>query len=83
MNPIGSTLQGRYQILERLGNDGAVTTYLASDLQVPGNLQLKCVVHRYELPDVPQTDRWDRTLLSAQMLDRVSVVMVGAGPITR
>jgi tetratricopeptide (TPR) repeat protein len=73
VNPIGSTLQGRYQILERLGSNGAVTTYLASDLRVPGNLQLKCVVHRYELPDAPQTsDRWERTLLSAQMLDRIS-----------
>ncbi len=72
MNPIGSTLQKRYQILEQLGSKGAVTTYLAVDLQVPGNLQLKCVVHRYELPDVPITsDRWDRTLLSAQMLDRM------------
>jgi tetratricopeptide (TPR) repeat protein len=73
VNPIGATLQGRYQILKRLGNDGPVTTYLASDLQVPGNLQLKCIVHRYELPDAPRTnDRWDRTLLSAQMLDRIS-----------
>ncbi len=74
MNPIGSTLQGRYQILERLSDsNGAVTTYLASDLQVPGNLQLKCVVHRYELPVASQTrDKWERALLSAQMLDRVS-----------
>jgi tetratricopeptide (TPR) repeat protein len=73
VNPIGSTLQKRYQILEQLGSRGAVTTYLAVDLQVPGNLQLKCVVHRYELPDVPVTsDRWDRTLLSAQMLDRMN-----------
>ncbi len=72
MNPIGSTLQGRYQILEQLGSNGAIATYLASDLQVPGNLQLKCVVHRYEQPDTPASERWDRALLSAQMLDRIS-----------
>ncbi len=73
MNPIGSILQNRYQILEQLGNNGAVTTYLAIDLQVPGNLQLKCIVHRYQLPDSPTTiDRWERALLSAQMLDRIS-----------
>jgi tetratricopeptide (TPR) repeat protein len=73
VNPIGSTLQGRYQILERLGDDGAVTTYLAIDLQVPGNLQLKCVIHRYAPTAAPQTpERWERALLSAQMLDRVS-----------
>ncbi len=72
LNPIGSTLQERYQILEQLGSNDAVTTYLASDLHVPGNLKLKCVIHRYELPDAPAIDRWDRALLSAQMLDRVS-----------
>lgn len=74
VNPIGSTLRERYQILERLGSsDGAVTTYLATDLQVPGNLQLKCVVRRYELPNaLPTVDRWDRALLSAQMIDLVS-----------
>jgi tetratricopeptide (TPR) repeat protein len=51
VDPIGSTLQQRYQILEQLGENGSVTTYLAIDLQVPGNLQLKCAVHRYELSD--------------------------------
>ena len=68
-NPIGSTLQQRYQILEQLGQDGDVTTYLAIDLQVPGDLQLKCVIHRYELPqlDLNSYD-WDRSVLSAQSL---------------
>ena len=73
MNPIGSTLGQRYQILEQLGQHGSVTTFLAIDLQVPGNLQLKCVIHRYELtapsPDSPD---WDRATLSAQSLYALS-----------
>ena len=73
MNPIGSTLQQRYQILEQLGNIGAVTTYLAVDLQVPGNLQLKCVIHRYELPTAIENEApWERAELSAQMLSQMS-----------
>lgn len=74
MNPVGSTLQERYQILEQLGSNGAVTSYLAVDLQVPGNLQLKCVVHRYELPgtSAADTECWDRALLSAQTIARMS-----------
>ena len=73
MNPIGSTLQQRYQILEQLGQNGSVTTYLAIDLQVPGNLQLKCVIHRYELLDpAPGSADWDRAVLSAQSLYSLS-----------
>jgi tetratricopeptide (TPR) repeat protein len=73
VNPIGSTLQQRYQILEQLGTTGAVTTYLAVDLQVPGNLQLKCVIHCYQLSDpFPGSDCWDRAVQSAQMLHKLS-----------
>jgi serine/threonine protein kinase len=69
VNPIGSTLQQRYQILEQLGQTGSVTTYLAIDLQVPGNLQLKCAIHRYELPDAaPDSFDWDLAIISAQIL---------------
>jgi tetratricopeptide (TPR) repeat protein len=69
VNPIGSTLQQRYQILEQLGQTGSVTTYLAIDLQIPGNLQLKCVIHRHELLDsTPDSPDWYRAALSAQSL---------------
>jgi tetratricopeptide (TPR) repeat protein len=74
VNPIGSTLQQRYQILEQLGHDGAVTTYLAIDLQIPGNLQLKCVIHRYQLPDATAdaaTD-WQPAVNAAQALYELS-----------
>jgi tetratricopeptide (TPR) repeat protein len=82
VNPIGSTLQQRYQILEQLGQSGSVTTYLAIDLQVPGNLQLKCAIHRYELPDPnPDSPEWQLAISSAQTLydlsrqvDRVPIV---------
>ncbi|PSB57343.1 tetratricopeptide repeat protein [Chamaesiphon polymorphus] len=82
MNPIGSTLQQRYQILEQLGHSGSVTTYLAVDLQVPGNLQLKCAIHRYELPDAaPDSPELQLAISSAQSLydlsrqvDRVAIV---------
>jgi tetratricopeptide (TPR) repeat protein len=73
VNPIGSTLQQRYQILEQLGNTGTVTTYLAVDLQIPGNLQLQCVIHRYELPDIfVATDDSNPTILSAHSLYELS-----------
>ncbi len=73
MNPIGSTLQQRYQILEQLEQHGSVTTFLASDLQVPGNLQLKCAIHRYELPDAtPDSPDWERAKLCAQTLYALS-----------
>jgi tetratricopeptide (TPR) repeat protein len=69
VNPIGSTLQQRYQILEQLGQNGSVTTYLAIDLQIPGNLQLKCAIHRYEFPGASPTDAdLDRAVVSAQNL---------------
>jgi tetratricopeptide (TPR) repeat protein len=69
VNPIGSTLQQRYQILEQLGQTGSVTTYLAIDLQVPGNLQLKCVIHRYELPDAnSESPDWKQAISKAQSL---------------
>ncbi|AFY95178.1 tetratricopeptide repeat protein [Chamaesiphon minutus] len=82
VNPIGSTLQQRYQILEQLGHSGSVTTYLAVDLQVPGNLQLKCAIHRYELPDAtPDRPELQLAISSAQTLydlsrkvDRVAIV---------
>jgi tetratricopeptide (TPR) repeat protein len=73
MNPIGSTLQKRYQILEQIGQNGFVTTYLAIDLQIPGNLQLKCVIHRYEIADpTPDSSDWYRAVLSAQTLYSLS-----------
>lgn len=73
VNPIGSTLQNRYQILEQLGQNGSVTTYLAIDLQIPGNLQLKCAIHRYEIADPsPDSSDWYRALLSAQSLHTLS-----------
>jgi tetratricopeptide (TPR) repeat protein len=73
VNPIGSTLQQRYQILEQLGQNGSVTTYLAIDLQIPGNLQLKCAIHRYEIPNPnPDSDDWIRAILSAQVLYELS-----------
>jgi tetratricopeptide (TPR) repeat protein len=73
VNPIGSTLQQRYQILEQLGQSGTVSTYLAIDLQVPGNLQLKCAIHRYELLDpTPDSPEWQRALASAQHLYALS-----------
>jgi tetratricopeptide (TPR) repeat protein len=72
VNPIGSTLQQRYQILEQLGGDGAVTTYLAIDLQLPGNLQLKCAIHRYQLPDATADPDWQKTIGSAQALYELS-----------
>jgi tetratricopeptide (TPR) repeat protein len=69
VNPLGSTLQQRYQILEQLGQNGSVTTYLAIDLQVPGNLQLKCVIHRYELPDTnSESPEWKQAIDKAQRL---------------
>jgi tetratricopeptide (TPR) repeat protein len=72
VNPIGSILQQRYQILEQLGHDGAITTYLAIDLQIPGNLQLKCAIHRYQLPDVASDLVWQRAVSSAQTLYELS-----------
>ena len=73
LNPIGSTLQQRYQILEQLGQNGVVTTYLAIDLQIPGNLQLKCAIHRYEIADqTPDSSDWYRAVLSAQSLYTLS-----------
>lgn len=73
MNPIGSTLQQRYQILEQLGQNGAVTTYLAIDLQIPGNLQLKCAIHRYQrLDPTPNSSEWNRAVASAQQLYELS-----------
>jgi tetratricopeptide (TPR) repeat protein len=73
VNPIGSTLQQRYQILEQLGHNGLVTTYLALDLQVPGNLQLKCAIHRYKLIDAtPESPEWNRAITSAQHLYELS-----------
>ncbi len=73
MNPIGSTLQQRYQILDRLGNTGAVTTYLAIDLQIPGNLQLKCAIDCYQLPDLsPDSEGWQLTVASAHNLYKLS-----------
>jgi tetratricopeptide (TPR) repeat protein len=82
VNPIGATLQQRYQILEQLGQKGAVTTYLAIDLQIPGNIQLKCTIHRYELKDPsPDSADWYRAVLSAQslhaltrLIDRLPIV---------
>jgi tetratricopeptide (TPR) repeat protein len=73
VNPIGSTLQQRYQILEQLGQNNSFTTYLAIDLQIPGNLQLKCAIHCYELLD-PKTEHYDgdRAVLSAQVLYQLS-----------
>jgi tetratricopeptide (TPR) repeat protein len=69
VNPIGSTLQQRYQILEQLGHNGSVTTYLAIDLQVPGNLQLKCAVHQYQLPDAnSESPDWKQAISQAQNL---------------
>jgi tetratricopeptide (TPR) repeat protein len=65
---IGSILQQRYQIVEQLGSAGAVTTYLATDLQVPGNLQLRCVIHCYRLPEVPEDSYlWHHVTLCAQI----------------
>ncbi len=73
LNPIGSVLQQRYQILEQLGSEGEVTTYLAVDLQIPGNLQLKCAIHRYRLVDEsPDSYSWERATLSAQILYELS-----------
>ena len=71
MSPIGSTLQQRYQILEQLGRDGAVTTFLAIDLQLPGNLQLKCAIHRYQQLDTPEPD-WKQAVDAAQALYELS-----------
>ena len=69
LNPIGSTLQQRYQILEQLGSVGLVTTYLAVDLHIPGNLQLKCAIQHYRLADSSSDSyHWDRAALSAQIL---------------
>jgi tetratricopeptide (TPR) repeat protein len=66
-------LQQRYQIVERLGSAGAVTTYLAIDEQVPGNLQLKCVIHRYQLPPVPKDSYlWHQAALTAQIYYEIS-----------
>ena len=70
---IGSTLQQRYQILEQLDQNGSVTTYLAIDLQIPGNLQLKCAIHRYQIADpTPDSSDWYRAVLSAQSLYSLS-----------
>ncbi len=73
LNPIGSILQQRYQILEQLGSDGDVTTYLTVDLQIPGNLQLKCAVHCYRLAEeLPDGYNWERAALSAQIVYELS-----------
>jgi tetratricopeptide (TPR) repeat protein len=71
VNSIGSTLGQRYQILEQLGRDGAVTTFLAIDLQLPGNLQLKCAIHRYQQLDTTEPD-WKPAIDSAQVLYELS-----------
>jgi tetratricopeptide (TPR) repeat protein len=68
VNPIGSTLGERYQILEQLGESNLVTTYLAIDLQVPGNLQLKCAIHRYQSATTTTDIDWDQAALAAQQL---------------
>ncbi len=73
LNPIGSILQQRYQILEQLGSAGNVTTYLAVDLQIPGNLQLKCAIHCYRLADeLPESPNLERAILSAQIVYELS-----------
>jgi tetratricopeptide (TPR) repeat protein len=73
VNPIGSTLQQRYQILEQLGHNGSVATYLAIDTQLPGNLQLKCAVHSYPLADLtPDSPDWQAAINTAQRLYEVS-----------
>jgi tetratricopeptide (TPR) repeat protein len=73
VNPIGSTLQQRYQILEQLGHNGSVATYLAIDTQIPGNLQLKCAVHSYPLADpTPDSPDWKKAVSAAQTLYEVS-----------
>jgi tetratricopeptide (TPR) repeat protein len=72
VNPIGSTLQQRYQILEQLGHDGEITTYLAIDLQIPGNLQLKCAIHCYQIADANSDPDWELAVSSAQTLYELS-----------
>ncbi len=73
MNQIGSTLQQRYRIVERLGKAGSMTTYLAVDLQIPGKLQLKCIIHCYSFPDLPADSYyWERASLSAQIFSELS-----------
>jgi serine/threonine protein kinase len=73
MNQIGSILQQRYRIVEQLGKAGSVTTYLAVDLHIPGNLQLKCVIHSYYFPDLAADSYyWERAALSAQIFSELS-----------
>jgi tetratricopeptide (TPR) repeat protein len=73
MNQIGSTLQQRYRIVEQLGKAETVTTYLAVDLQIPGNLQLKCIIHCYCFPDLAADSYyWERAALSAQIFSELS-----------
>ncbi len=73
INQIGAILQQRYRIVEQLGKAGSVTTYIAVDIQMPGKLQLKCIIHRYCFPDLP-TDSyyWERAALSAQIFGELS-----------
>ncbi len=73
VHPIGSILQQRYQILEQLGSDRTVTTYVAIDLQITGNLQLKCAIQQYWLIDsASDSYTWERAALSAQLLAELS-----------
>ena len=69
---IGTMLQERYYILEQLGELGVVTTYLAVDRQLPGSLQLKCAIHRYQITAATDSDGWNRAALSAQILYELS-----------
>jgi tetratricopeptide (TPR) repeat protein len=72
-DPIGSTLLQRYQILERLGQTGSTTTYLAIDLQIPGSIQLKCTIERYQLSDPdPEGIQLQQAVRSAQQLYELS-----------
>jgi tetratricopeptide (TPR) repeat protein len=73
MNQIGSTLQQRYRILEQIGHTRSVTTYLAVDLQLPEDLQAKCIIDCYHFPNLAADSYyWERAARSAQMFMELS-----------
>ncbi len=73
MNQIGSTLQQRYRILEQIGSSRSLTTYLAVDIHLPKDLQLKCTIDCYHFPNLSADSYyWEQAARSAQVFMELS-----------